>query len=110
MGYRLSFAQIRADFEVLGSRYAVARKHGVSEGVIALRAPGLKGPHSVGFMCDPLRRAAFLHYAGMTLDEAASETGVGVKALVLAIRSHHARQQQRAAARASRARHASSEA
>lgn len=93
MTYRLSAAQIRSDFAQLGSRAAVARKHGVNEAVIARRAPDLKMARCVGRLQDPLRRAAFLHFAGMTLDEAVAATGVGIKALVLAIRLHHARYQ-----------------
>lgn len=95
MTYRLSVARLREDFALLGSRAALARKHGVSECVIRMRAPDLKSARPPGRMQDPLRRAAFLHSAGLTLDEAIAATGVGVKALVLAIRSHHARQQSR---------------
>ena len=95
MTYRLSVAQLRADFALLGSRAAIARKYGVSEEVITRRAPELKSARPVGRIQDPLRRAAFLHAAGMTLDEASAATGVGIKGLVLAIRSHHARQQAR---------------
>lgn len=101
MTYRLSAARVRADYAVLGTVAAVARKHGVSPDVIQRRAPELKGTRNrygtrdYG-LNDPMRRAAFLHSVGMTLDEAASAAGVSMTAAVAAIQARHAHQQQAA--------------
>lgn len=89
---RLSETRIRADLASLGSIAAVARKYGVTFPAIRRRVPDPVYGRSPGIK-DPLRRAAFLHSAGLTMDEVKALTGLGYCAIIQAVRARHASRQ-----------------
>ncbi len=91
--HRLSETRIRADLAALGSISAVARKHGVTHPTIRKRFPDPLYGQSPGIK-DPLRRAAFLHWAGLTMDEVKAKTGLGYCSIIEAVRARHAAQQE----------------
>ncbi len=91
--HRLSAPRIRADLAALGSISAVARKYGVSHPTIRKRVTDPLYGQSPGIK-DPLRRAAFLHHAGLTMDEVKALTGLGYCAIIQAVRTRHAAQQE----------------
>ncbi len=92
MTCRIPAARLRADYAAMGTLIAVARKHSACIETIKRRAPDLgRGPQP-GYK-SPADRAAFLHHAGLTMDEVTSATGLGYRAIIEAVRARHARQQ-----------------
>lgn len=90
--HRLSEARVRADLAALGSISAVARLHGVTHPTIRKRVRDPLYGQSPGIK-DPLRRAAFLHWTGLTMDEVKAKTGLGYCAIIQAVRARHASRQ-----------------